>query len=346
MRSLTTLLPIVATLATACMGPVGSDRKTNRGGSGSGSGGPCEKVDHDVTIRQGSDMNTLPATGCYDIYGKLTLQGSSITSLVGLNGINSVDELDLDHTNLATLDFKQAVGVYGKLTVTGNSRLTSLKPLEFEVPATGILIDNNAALASLEPLTLDDPKLAEIDGDLVITQNAALAALALPNLTKVTGTTTVQNNGVASIDLGHLTTSGAVEIADNAKLTQLTGFGATTVNGDLVVRNNVLLASLGTMSSLYKIAGNLTIDNNPALANLGAFTTSIKYVDLSLSVTNNGALTDLGALKHLSLVGAVTVTNNTKLSVCRAIEIDKCVQHPTTSVINGNNDTTCNWQCN
>jgi len=45
-------------------------------------------------------------------------------------------------------------------------------------------------------------------------------------------------------------------------------------------------------------------------------------------------------------VGGITITNNTKLPICRAIEIDKCVQHPTTAVINGNNDTNCNWQCN
>ncbi len=346
---ITALLLTLAT--TACLGPVGTDRKTGRGsGSGSGSGsndGTCEKVQRDVTIRTAADMADLPKTGCYDIFGKLTVQGSTVTSLVGLNQLNSVDELDLDHTNLATIDTQRPIGIYGRLTVTGNTRLTSLKPLEFEIPATGILIDGNPALTSLDPLTDNDPKLAEIDGDLVVTGNTALAQLALPNLTKVTGATTIQNNSaLTTVDFSKLATSGAIELADNAKLTQLTGFAATTVNGDLVVRNNAALASLGTMSDLYRITGNLTIDNNPLLANLGAFTTSVKYVDLMLTVTNNAALTDLGALKHLSLVGAVTITNNTKLSVCRALEIDRCVQHATQSVISGNDNTNCNWQCN
>jgi hypothetical protein len=108
----------------------------------------------------------------------------------------------------------------------------------------------------------------------------------------------------------------------------------------------VALSSLGTMSSLYRVSGNLTIDGNSALTNLAAFTTSVKFVDQSLTITNNQALADLGALKHLQLVGAIAITGNTSLVSCRALEIDHCVQHPLTAVINNNGTTNCNWQCN
>ena len=36
--------------------------------------GACTKVEKNVTIRAMADMQSLPRTGCYDIYGSLTLQ--------------------------------------------------------------------------------------------------------------------------------------------------------------------------------------------------------------------------------------------------------------------------------
>jgi hypothetical protein len=99
------------------------------------------------------------------------------------------------------------------------------------------------------------------------------------------------------------------------------------------------------MSALHRVTGNVTITGNPVLTNLAAFTTKLEYIDLRLTISNNTALTDLGALKHLWLVGAITITNNQNLLICRAIEIDRCTQHPTTAVISNNKDINCNWQC-
>jgi hypothetical protein len=344
---LTTLLAL-ALFAAACIGESGAHRKP---GTGSGSGsdptsGPCARRDGDVTLRTTADMASLPKTGCYDIYGKLTVQGAAITSLAGLNSLNSVDELDLDHTSLTAIDSKRPIGIYGKLTVTGNAKLTDLKQLSFETASTGILIDGNTVLASLDPLALADPALAEVDGDIAITTNPALTAVPLGHLTRVTGALTVSGNAqLATIDLGKLATTGHVEIADNAKLTALTGFAATTIGGDLAIRNNPVLTTLGTMSSLYRVTGNVTIDSNAALTNLAAFTTSLKFIDLALTINQNPKLTDLGALKHLQLIGGISITGNQSLVNCRAQEIDRCVQHPTTAVISNNNNTSCNVQC-
>ena len=345
-----TLLVTVTSLTTACVGEVGGSRKPGARDprdTMTTTDATCAKVEKDVTIRAAADMATLPRTGCYDIYGKLTLQGAAITSLAGLYEINSVNELDLDHTGLTAIDTKRPLGIYGKLTVTGNAKLTNLKQLSFETAATGILIDGNTALATLDPLGLDDPKLAEVAGDVVITGNPALVSVPLKHLTKLTGGLTITGNAtVKLVDLAGLATTGHVELADNPQLTQLTGLPATTITGDFAIRNNAALTTLGAMSSLYRVTGNLTIDNNAALANLAAFTTSVKFVDQALTITNNQNLSDLGALKHLQLVGAITITNNQNLVSCRAIEIDRCVQHPTTAVITNNKDTSCNWQCN
>ena len=154
------------------------------------------------------------------------------------------------------------------------------------------------------------------------------------------------NAQLTSLDLSRLATTGHVEISSNAKLGSLTGFAATTIAGDLAIHGNAQLTSLGTMSALYRVTGSVTIDGNAALTNLAAFTTSLKFIDQSLTITNNAQLTDLGALKHLALVEAITITGNQSLVNCRAVEVDRCTQHPTTAVISNNNNASCNWQCN
>ncbi|HEX7838223.1 MAG TPA: hypothetical protein VF469_12200 [Kofleriaceae bacterium] len=323
-----TTLPLVAallSLTAACTGGVGGDRKPARGTAPTQDTGPCAKLEQDVVIRSAGDLAALPKTGCYDIYGKLTVQGQAITSLAGLHEINSVDELDLDHTALAAIDTQRPLGIFGgKLTVTGNAKLASLAQLSFETAATGILIDGNPALTSLDPLGLADPRLEEVDGDIAITGNTALPAIPLGNLIRLTGALTVSGNpALTSIDLGKLAATGPVDIADNARL-----------------------GSLGTMSALYRVTGSVTIDGNPALANLAAFTTSLKFIDQSLTITNNAQLADLGALKHLALVGAITITGNQNLVNCRALEVDRCTQHPTASVITNNKTTSCTSACN
>jgi hypothetical protein len=341
----------VATLAAGCVGEVGGPRKPRDNDPAdptpAAPEGSCAKVERDVTIRAMADMQSLPRTGCYDIYGKLTLQGAAITSLLALEGLNSVDELILDHTGLTRIDSKRPIGIYGRLTVLGNSKLTNLKQLAFETAATGVMIDGNPVLTSLDPLVLTEPKLDEVNGDLEITGNTALLAISLPNLTKVTGSLTIASNtAVRTIDVAKLAATGHVDIADHPQLSSLTGFAATAINGDFAIRNNQALSNLGTMSSLYRVTGNLTIDNNGALGSLSAFTTSVKFVDKALTITNNPSLTDVGALKHLQLVQAITITNNRNLVNCRAVEVDRCTQHPTVAVISNNGTTNCSWQCN
>ena len=337
--------------AAACTASPGRKSSTSSStGSGSGSDSTddttCDRLDEDVTIRTTADLADLPSTGCYDIYGKLIVQGAAITSLAGVHGLNSVDELELDGTGLTTIDTPRQIGIYGKLTLTNNTKLTNLAPLVFQAPVTGLLIDHNAALTTLDPLVLSDPALVEVDGDVAITNNAALTAVPLGHLTRITGALTITGNAAAkTIDLGKLAATGRVEISSNTALTAISAFGATTIAGDLAVRNNPALTSIATLSALYRVTGGVAIDSNAALTNLGAFTTSLQYIDGALAVTNNKALTDLGALKHTSLIGAITVTGNQNLVICRAIELDRCVSHAVTSTITNNKDVACNWQC-
>lgn len=352
----TIALAFVSTLAAGaagCLGEVGGPRKPPGQGSGSNepvmpsTDGPCEKVEKNVTIRVASDIDLLPKDGCYDIVGTLTIQSPAITSLAKLGGLNSVTDLDLDHTALTKIDSGRAIGVYGRLTVTGNPVLTTLANVVFKTASPGVLIDGNPLLVTAEPFALDTAQLTEIDGDLTITGNPLLLSLNFRHLAKVSGKLLIAgNNALTSIDFSKLASTGGLELADNPRLASVTGLAATEIAGDFALRNNAALTGMGMFNGLARITGDVTIDGNAALTSLAAFTTALKNIDNALTISNNAALTDVGALKHLDHIRAITIVNNRQLVKCRAWEVDRCVAHDQGSNINNNRDTSCNTSCN
>jgi len=343
--------------SAGCLGEVGSERKPSTGSDEPPAmmtpatpaplpAGACAKVEKPVTIRVPADMELLPRTGCYDIVGKLTIQSAQITSLAALRGLKSVSELELDYTALTTLDLEQPLNLYGPLRVTNNLVLRDLKQLQFATPPSSIVIDHNAALTTLDPFLAWAVPLTEVNGDLTITDNGALAQVMMPNVTRVAGVLTVAGNAaVAAVDLSRLATTHGIELADNPLLTSITGLAATEIAGDLAIRNNAKLAAIGTMGALVHVAGNVTIDSNAALVDLKAFTIAMKTIGQALTVTNNPSLVDLGMLKHLDSISAITIANNRNLVVCRAIEVDGCVVHAVTSHLENNRGGNCNSSC-
>ena len=136
-------------------------------------------------------------------------------------------------------------------------------------------------------------------------------------------------------------------VLDNPALTSIGSFRAREISGDVTLRNNAKLTTLGTLSSLENITGSLTIDNNAALTTIGMFTTSMRFVTTMMTISNNPLLTNLGQLSHLQVIGGVTVTSNKALPFCAAQEINHCVpNHGTVSITNNNNATmTCTCWC-
>ncbi|MBX3160821.1 MAG: hypothetical protein KF773_32950 [Deltaproteobacteria bacterium] len=315
-----------ATLLAACLGNVGgggSERGTNRGGDDD-DGRNCKELTSGVTIRSASDFDTLPK-GCWDLFGKLTIQGRDITSLAKLGDLKGVNELELIGTNLTALDVPKALKVFGPVTVVGNTKLRSLDKLEVERAdnlTMEITIDDNDVLADLGDMSL----VARIDGDLTLTANPQLQTASLRGLRRIDGAIRVTDNAaLTSFELMRLETVGRVEVVNNAKLASLWGMAATTIKGDLLVRGNRALTSLGAMSSLATIEGNFIVDDNDALTSIGGFTTSMQYVLGMVTVTNNAALTELGQIARLRGIGALTITDNASLSFCRAREVAVCV---------------------
>jgi hypothetical protein len=338
-RSLTTLLALAA---TACVGDIGGgdagrtrNPKTS-GDSQSQTGGECQKIETPVTLRASSDFDKLPAT-CWDLFATLRIEGAAIVSIHRLGKLAAVNDLEIIDTGLTALDVEQPFEVWGAITISGNSKLASLDKLRVQDAddlTTAYTIRGNAALTGLAGLGY----AKTVDGELRIADNARLSAIALDELTAA-GSVTIAGNGATSLDLGSLQQVGRVEISNNAQLASIVGAAAATIGGDLVVRGNRALTSLGAWSSLGRVEGSLTIDDNDGLANLGGLA-AMQYVTSSVAITNNALLSSIDAVSHLRGIGqSALVTGNASLSNCRAIEVDHCVSSGTVSFSNNQPNT-------
>jgi hypothetical protein len=343
MRPTFTTLAIATTLA-GCMQNVGDERgRPTRPATDKTCDNPT-KVDKDVVIDEVADFDKLQK-GCWDLYGKLSIKGSAITSVAKLGNLVGANELELIDTGLTTFDSAQTITVYGQVTITGNAKLTGLKNLTAvhadDVPF-GITIADNPELASIDGIA----DITDLDTDLSVTNNPKLAALAFTKLKFAEASITISNNAaLAHVDLSKLETVNRVDLTNNAALVDVSGFAATSIHGDVTVRQNPLLTMLGTMSSLTTIQGNLTIDNNAALTNIGAFTTSMHYVTGVVTITNNAKLTGLGQVSHLLGIGSLIITDNPVLSFCAAREVAACVNPPSVTIRNNLSASNCTSWC-
>lgn len=340
LTQLTTLtLSTLAALTTAagCVGEVGGaeasrSRNPSTSDSESQADGECQKLETPITIRAASDFDKLPAT-CWDLFAKLRIEGAAITSIARLGKLTAVNDLEIVDTGLTSLDVAQPFEVWGTVLVTGNAKLTSLdklRPQDADDLTTAYTIRSNASLASLAGIGY----AKAVEGELRVTDNARLGVIDLGELTAA-GAVTIAGNGATSLDLGSLQQVGRLEISNNAQLASIVGAAAPTIGGDLVVRGNRALASLGAWSAVGRVQGSLTIDDNDALADLGGFA-SMQFVTGAVAITNNALLSNVDAVSHLRGIGqSVVVTGNTNLSNCRAMEIDHCV--PSGAVTFSNN---------
>lgn len=335
--------------ATACMGQVGNDDGGSRPKQDSETPAGCEsptEVVEPITIRSDADFAQLPKS-CWDLFEKLRIEGPGITSLAKLGALKGVNDLEIVDTGLTSIDTKLPLAVYGAVTITGNKQLASLANMPVDnadnLTAT-YTVRNNPLLASLDGLKY----IKTVEGELRISDNAALADITLDELTAVTGALTIANTGATRIDLGSLQSVGRLEIAGNPKLAAFDGLAASAIKGDFVLRANPALASLGVMSSVTRVEGAVMIEGNNALKNLDAFT-SLQYIASSLTVTNNTGLETLGRFNRLSGIGAtVAITGNTSLPHCAGHEIDHCVNSGAVTVTNNKANTqnaTCPCWC-
>lgn len=357
---LTILTGLLSLTTAACLQPVGGDCTGERCDDGVDAGttpvakcadaAKATELSANIVIRTLADFDKLPKD-CWALNANLRIEGPAITSLAKLGDLIEVNDLELVDTGLTTIDSKQPFAVYGSLLVSGNTKLTAFANLavkKWEGPTTGgtfsvgYNLRNNPLLASVEALKY----IKTVDTDLRLTDNPKLAGLSLDELTAVNGAVVIANTGASSIGFPQLTRVGRVELTGNPALTTVRGFGATSIGGDFILRGNPQLAQLGAMSSLTTISGALVVDDNDALVDLAGLTGTMQRVSGAVTITGNANLTGLGSLSHANAIGAGSITNNAKLTYCKAIEVDHCVPNSTVTISGNLNSTTqCTCWC-
>ena len=271
---------------------------------------------YNVTL---SSQAQVDAFACEVVTRTLTVQGPDITSLAPLSRLTSVGRLTITgNTALTSLDglgalervtgysvssWLSATRYYnGSLTVTGNPELVSLDGLGALNTVKELVVSSNASLTSLGELS----ELASVGG-LTVTDNPALTSLGeLSKLASVGALTVTRNPQLASLDgLG--------------ALKSVTGYWARSLSGDssfrdgyLTITDNAALTSLGELGALA-FADGLTITGNPVLASLDGLG-ALASVRKRLFVTDNTALASLGGLGALTSVGDLRITGNAELT--------------------------------
>ncbi len=352
------LLGLLLSMTASCLADVGGECTGKRckadedmgSGSGSATTPGCEDPEEktgDIVIRSDSDFDALPK-GCWELNANLRIEGPAITTLARLGDLTMVNDLELVDTGLTSITTKKTIKVHGSLLVSGNTKLANLNNLavkRYSGPTQGgdfvvsYTIRNNAVLTAIDGLKY----INQVDVDLKITDNPKLTTVELPELAKVNGGVHLTGTGATAIRLPALSTLGRLEIAQNPALTQISGLSATAILGNVELRANPTLATIGPMSSLTLIGGALIVDDNDALVDLtNLVPTGMNRISGGVTISNNARLTGLGQLSRMldGVNGAVTITSNPALSICRAIEVDHCAQVGTVAaVISGNSGT-------
>lgn len=299
--------------------------------TGSGTGVSCDDdqgiFDDSIRIDDASDLERL--VGYTEVTGRVEIIGADITSLEGLNSLETIG-LDLiiqDCPNLTD--------------ITALSNLTSI--------GEDLFLQRNHALTSLAGLE----NLVTVGEYLTIQSHDSLTTLAaLSNLTDLGQRNGLLENGVGitfNAALTDLEGLGGVEALDslvlegNSALTSLNGLALTTL-GYLSLEDNDALTDLSALSGLNSIAGDIILDGNASLTSLAGLENVTQILDSLKLLTTS--VTSLDGLAALVSVGAnVEMRHNAYLASCH---IDVFVERVGAGNVGGevklennNNELTC-----
>lgn len=216
--------------------------------------------------------------------------------------------------------------IQGNLSINsagqGGNAVSNFGPLANVINVTGFVQISATTATSLGPINLTTVG----PGGVIINANNNLTSLAgMEELTSVGGTIAVtSNSGLTSLNgLQNVVTAGALNVASNANLTDISAINLTTLSGGLgfvTIQTNAKLPSLAGLE-LTAIPGNFTLNNNALLANLGGGLNNLTSVGGNVSIQSNVKLVNLNGLNNLtSVTGSFTLSGNTLLTGCCAVE--------------------------
>lgn len=285
-----------------------------------------------LTLSTQAQVNNFPNNypGCTEVNVSVTVSGSNITNLNGLNQLQSITKslfiLNCSSlTSLAGLSNLSNIGV--ELTIDNCDALTNLNGLE-SLPFIGgsLTITGNAQLNDMSALSGVD----HVNGALDIAQNPSLTTLAgLENVTFTGRFLQITNNNALT------------SVSSLYSLTEV-GNNAATNGRYLAIGSNPSLTAINGLTSLQSVGTDFEISNNGILASLNAFS-NLTDVGGIFAITGNPNLTAITDFDNLANVNStITISNNNILSDCAAAGICAIVAPPGNQAIITNNDPGCN----
>ena len=304
--------------------------------------------------------STLVSVGALDIEGETKLQHvGGFSALTQIKGNFSIQ----DDRVLSTIDgMASLTSISGTMTFAGDDALVGVSGFDNVNSLGGLAVASNGALTHFFAFSA----ITTIPGGLSITRNPNLSAIdlthlqtvdggvsvgdGLPALTSLEGLSGLTTIGVLGITgevgfthpsgLEHLTTAThGVLIERTTKLVDLTGLDNLTSGGELRIENNVDLQSLRGLDKLGSTAnldGGISISSNGALTEIGGLG-AVTHVASQIGIVGNPKLAQLDGLHHLQSVGNLYMTQNAALTNLRGFE---ALAHATGSLAILGNDLT------
>ncbi|CAN5536464.1 hypothetical protein BH11MYX1_BH11MYX1_08540 [soil metagenome] len=295
----------------------------------------------DITV-SGASMTLADKvpTGCWNLKGKLTVNGSTASLKDVLGDLRQFEDLVLTNTMVTTIDTVAPLAVTRSLDVENNTVLTSLANVALPNDAScltylgSITIKGNQALTDLGGVS----KAMCVAGLTQISNNVELAAVTLDAAARLEGGLEVTyNTRMTALSFTQLASVGSITIANNDALTAIGTVNAANIQGDLLIDSNKSLSKMPAITKAQTTAHD---------------TSDVLVISGALMISNNEALSDLGNWSHAGQVlgthsalypNAITIKNNKNLPVCEAREVGCCVAHADTAQINiGNSGNSCN----
>ena len=284
---------------------------------------PPEDVNGNVIISSQAEIDNfaLMYPSCTMLQENLIISGSDITSLVGLNQIESV---------------------FSSLTISNTliTNISGLEGIEFTHDAAGISISENPSLVSIQGLVVStsqpidlfvhiNPNLESLEGLSGITElsslwlvsndslinltglenvNSIIPAMGVTNYISVSSNSSLVNfNGLQNV----LILPGATEmhITANPSLTTMDGFLASGSAVYFVsIRQNNNLPNLIGLEGLHTVFNQLWVAENESLESFEGLGIQNEYVN-DIIIFDNPVLTSLSALNGVTEVGGLLIDN-------------------------------------
>tara|TARA_R110002110_G_scaffold132188_1_gene313537 strand:+ start:646 stop:4137 length:3492 start_codon:yes stop_codon:yes gene_type:complete len=282
-----------------------------------------------ISIRNNEVLTSLPTFQPMDLNGVTISGNNSLTSLSGLEAIQSTsvgleiafNPILTDITALSNLNILPECDI----EIKSNDFLSFCSIMSvcdrLDMGGTGdIEIADNALGCNSEVEVLNICQGNTCPGnDVLLSSQADVDAFAsiYPGCTTLNYNLTISGSDIT--DLSGLTqitemTQGLI-IQDNAILTDISGLNAIAFSGGnshIIVENNAVLNSLSGLNGATSNNISITIKNNPSLSTIASLLglTSSGYIEID----NNDALLNLSGLEGLTLVDVLFIYNNELLS--------------------------------